>query len=75
MTFGAVANAELQPEIDADTDEQDKKRDGYNVQRAHQEEAERRRNRQTNDEAEGYCQDNPRRMERQPEDYEDSENR
>ena len=60
------AHTELQPEIDAQADEQHEKRDRDDVQRADQEEAEGSGDRQTNAEADRHREDDPRGVEREP---------
>ena len=70
MALGAVAHAELQPEIYAEADEQHEKRDGDHVQRANQKQADGRRNHQTGDQADDDRQDDARRAQRQPQDDE-----
>ena len=66
MTLGAVAHTELQPEIDAQADEQHEKRDRDDVQGADQEEAEGSGDRQTNAETDRHREDDSRGVEREP---------
>src|SRR5262249_49950884 len=57
MALGAVAHAELDAEIDAEADEQDGKIDRYQIKRADEQHADRRRDRKTDGDADEYRED------------------
>ena len=70
MALGAVAHAVLNPEIDADADEQHGEIDRDQVQCADHQEAERGRQSEADEQVDEYRKDQPRRAQRQPQDDE-----
>ena len=75
VTLGAVAHTELQPEIDAQADEQHEKRDRDQIQRADEHQANSRSNGQSNDQADDDRENDTRGAQRQPKDHQHCENR
>ena len=70
MALGAIAHAVLDSEIDADADEQHRKVDRDQVKRADHQQAERRGQREPDEQVDEHGDDEPRRAQREPQDDE-----
>src|SRR5579871_445433 len=75
MALGAITDAELKPEVDAEADEEHKKSHGNHVESADQKQPCRGRNRKANRQADRDRGDDPKGMKGQPEDYEHPDDR
>ena len=73
VALGAIADAVLNAEIDAEADEQHGERDRQQIERAHHHQAGGGRQRKTDEEIDEHREDDLRRMQRQPQDEQHDE--
>ena len=73
--LGSVADAVLDAEVDAEADEQHCERNRQQVQRTHHQQPDRRRDRQADEQVDEDGEDDLGRMQREPEDQQDHQDR